>query len=329
MGKWLGRGLQLFGGFILTMGVLLVIGMIYEAYQSRQDLRDYIPPGKLYEVDGRNMHLYTTGTGKTTVVFASGWGTPNPYADFSPLYEKLRPYAKLAVYDRFGYGYSDYTDAPRDIDTMTREIHQLLKAAGHRPPFIIVGHSLGSLEVIRYAEMYPEEVAGIVMIDGGSPNYYCSEEMEMPEWYFDSARALIKTGVVRALLHSDKMTSQWVIDPDSVTEPMRKAATISTLKLAYNENMMEEMWNAQNNARRVLAERTEFSFPLTILTGGSEDEDDQSVTWRKDQADFAGWSGKGKQVFIPNADHSLHNSHPDVVVNEILRMLNIRDDSGI
>ena len=155
---------------MLTTGLLLLTGTVYEAYQSAQDMKSYTPPGRLYEVSGRNMHLYSAGKGSVTVVLASGWGTPNPYVDFSPLYDKLKSHVKIAVYDRFGYGYSDYTEQPRDIDTVVDEVHQLLRKSGQRPPYIMVGHSLGSLETIRYAQMYPDEVAGIVMIDGAVLN---------------------------------------------------------------------------------------------------------------------------------------------------------------
>ncbi|KAJ3198049.1 hypothetical protein HK101_009479 [Irineochytrium annulatum] len=195
-----------------------VYSTAYEAYQSTQDMKSYPPPGKYYEVSGRNMHLYTAGRGEVTVVFASGWGTPNPYVDFSPLYDKLKSKVKIAVYDRFGYGYSDYTNEPRDVDTISEEIHQLLRTSGQRPPYIMVGHSLGSLETLRFAQRYPDEVAGMVMIDGGSPEYYSTVEMDTPEWYFASARFLVKTGVARTLLHSDRMMATLVIDPNGVTE---------------------------------------------------------------------------------------------------------------
>ncbi|MHA7582335.1 alpha/beta hydrolase [Paenibacillus vandeheii] len=320
MKKGLRRGLKVLGGLMFAAGLLMLVGTAYEAYQSTQDMKSYPLPGKLYEVSGRNMHLYTTGRGKATVVLASGWGTPNPYVDFSPLYDKLKSQVRIAVYDRFGYGYSDYTDRPRDIDTITEEIHQLLQASGQRPPYIMVGHSLGSLETLRFAQMYPDEVAGMVMIDGGSPEYYSTVKMDTPEWYFDSIRFLVKTGVARTMLHSDRMMASLVIDPDLVTESMKKAVTISTLKHAYNDNVMEEIRNSKVNAARVLENKTEFSFPLTILTAGSEKPSEGSRAWEADQADFASWSRQGIQLVIPHAEHYIHHSRPGVVADEILKM---------
>lgn len=187
-------------GFVAIL-VFLGSGAIYEQVSARMDLKTYIPSGKLYKVNGKNMHLYTGGQGDVTVVFASGWGTANPYVDFSPLYEKLAPHVKFAVYDRFGYGYSDTTDKKRDIDTITNEIHEVLQASGQKPPYLFVGHSLGSLETLRFAQKYPDEVQGIVMVDGGSPEYYYNYA-EAPVSGFMN-KLLIKTGVIRMLFHSD------------------------------------------------------------------------------------------------------------------------------
>ncbi|MBE7684144.1 alpha/beta fold hydrolase [Paenibacillus sp. P13VS] len=320
MNKGLRRVVKVLGGLMLTTGLLLLTGTVYEAYQSAQDMKSYTPPGRLYEVSARNMHLYSAGKGSVTVVLASGWGTPNPYVDFSPLYDKLKSHVKIAVYDRFGYGYSDYTEQPRDIDTVVDEVHQLLRKSGQRPPYIMVGHSLGSLETIRYAQMYPDEVAGIVMIDGGSPEYYSTVEVETPDWYFDSARFLVKTGIARTLLHSDRMMATLVIDPDLVAEPMKKAATSSTLKHAYNENVMDELRRSKMNAAHVLENKQQFPFPLTILTAGSDQPSEGSQAWQSDQAKFASWSVQGRHQIVPHAKHYIHNSQPDAVSGAILDM---------
>lgn len=85
---------------------------------------------------------------------------------FFSIVRGLRQHAKIAVYDRFGYGYSDLTGRKRDIDSITDEVHELLQVSGQKPPYLFVGHSLGALETIRYAQRYPEEVKAILLIDG-------------------------------------------------------------------------------------------------------------------------------------------------------------------
>ena len=113
MWRWI-RKLTLY--FLSLLIVLMGAGSIYQWFGVREDLKSYTPVGRLYDVMGYKMHLYTEGQGATTVVFAAGWGTVNAYADFYPLYKGLSSHAKIAVYDRFGYGYSDTTGKKRDIE---------------------------------------------------------------------------------------------------------------------------------------------------------------------------------------------------------------------
>ncbi len=83
--------------YLLVIIILLAGGgAVYQWYGSKQDAKSYKPVGNLYNVTGHKMHLYVEGKGDTTIVFASGWGTVNPYADFSPLYEGLKQHVKIA-----------------------------------------------------------------------------------------------------------------------------------------------------------------------------------------------------------------------------------------
>lgn len=122
-----------------------------------------------YVVNGHSMHLAIEGTG-TPVVFSAGAGVKDPYADFLPVTSVVRRYAKAVVFDRAGFGKSAPTDQPRDIDTVTTEMRDLFAAAGLRPPFILVGHSIASLEVLRFAQRWPGLVEGIVLIEGTPPS---------------------------------------------------------------------------------------------------------------------------------------------------------------
>lgn len=306
-------------GFVAIL-VLLGSGAIYEQVSVRKDLKSYTPSGKLYKVNGENMHLYSGGQGDVTVVFASGLGTANPYVDFYPLYEKLAPHVKFAVYDRFGYGYSDTTDKKRDIDTITNEIHEVLQASGQKPPYLFVGHSLGSLETLRFAQKYPDEVQGIVMLDSGSPEYYYNDTENPVNGGFIQ-KLLIKTGVIRLLFHSDSVIegSRAIRNglkfvPDELKEI---DLTGSLLKLE-NANIADELRQSRANAKVVLDDKKPFPFPLTVLTS-----DHLGVTddvWNKYEAEFTSWSLQAKQLVVKDTDHYIHQYRPDLVADEILAL---------
>ncbi|MFC5403247.1 alpha/beta hydrolase [Cohnella soli] len=320
MRKWrrrLGKA-AIFG--LLAVLVLLGIGAIYEQASVRKDRKSYTPSGKLYEVDGRKMHVYAGGQGDVTVVFASGWGTANPYVDFYPLYEKLAPHVKFAVYDRFGYGYSDTTDRKRDIDTITDEIHEALKASGQQPPYVFVAHSLGSLETIRYAQRYTDEVKGIVMVDGGSPEYYFDDTEKPPTGGWLS-KLFIRTGLVRLLFQSDAAVENSRAARNGlkfVPDELKKIDRTAALLKLDNANMNDELRLSRTNAKVVLDGLKPLPIPLTILTADYFGKADKR--WEEFEKAFASWSVQSKQVVVKNTEHYMHQYRPDLVAEEILAL---------
>ncbi|WP_245699982.1 alpha/beta fold hydrolase [Paenibacillus glacialis] len=270
---------------------------------------------------GHKMHLYAEGKGDTTIVFASGWGTVNPYADFSPLYEGLKQHVKIAVYDRFGYGYSDTTGMKRGVDTITDEVHELLRVSGQKPPYIFVGHSLGSLETIRYAQRFPEEVKGIILMDGGSPEYYKSSAVltAIPTIY----QILRKTGALRALYHIDGF-AEWGSDQSNgeklLSEELREINRIATLLKTGNKDTTDEIRQSRKNAEIVLAGKKPLDIPITVLTADYFGKLSDDKAWMDSQAVLPNWSVFGKQIIVPNTSHYIHSYQPDVIVNEILKI---------
>lgn len=299
------------------------IGTVYQWYGSVQDKKSYKPVGKLYEVAGSKMHLYTEGEGDTTIVFASGWGTVNPYADFSPLYEGLKSHAKIAVYDRFGYGYSDMTDRKRDIDTITNEIHELLLVSGQKPPYVFAAHSLGSLEAIRYAQRFPEEVKGILLTEGGSPEYYkTSPELTFIPWIHSGLRT---TGLLRALYHFNGFP-EWVANQSNgdklLTEERKELNRKATLLKVGNRNMRDEIRQSRENAETVLAGGKPLNIPLTVLTADYFGKLADDRAWKDNEAALPSWSVSGKQIIVQDSSHYLHSYQPELVVDELLRLVN-------
>jgi len=313
--------------FILAVPLFLAgIGAAYEGYASSRDAATYRPVGNLYDVAGHKMHLYIGGQGDTTVVFSAGWGTANPYADFSPLYEGLEPHARFAVYDRFGYGFSDTTGIPRDIDTIVDEMHALFRAADLAPPYVLAGHSLGALETIRYAQRYPDEVKGIVMIEGGSPEYYESrgEFTFIPHAY----RALRTTGALRALYRMNGF-SEWANDQSNglrlLPDDLKALSQTATLLKTGNRDMTDEIRRSRGNAKTILANGKPLDAPITVLTADYFGKLGDDADWERSQAALPSWSRSGKQIVVPDSSHYIHSYRPDVVVSELLELVGVRD----
>ena len=124
-------------------------------------------------VDGHNIHVYSVGdTNKPQIVLMSGSGTVAPVYDFKILYEKLSKSFRVIVMEKFGYGYSDIFDSPADIDTLVSTQKQALETLGEHGPYILMPHSMSGIEALRWAQIYPDDVAAIIGNDMCTPMTY-------------------------------------------------------------------------------------------------------------------------------------------------------------
>lgn len=120
------------------------------------------PPGKLIDIGGYKLHLYSRGEGTITVVIDHSLGGIDGYF----LIEKIAKITKVCIYDRAGYGWSHQSPKPRCSQQIVQELNTLLTLGKIEPPYILVGNSFGSYNVRLYANQFPEKVVGIVLTDG-------------------------------------------------------------------------------------------------------------------------------------------------------------------
>ena len=160
---------SVFGLFSILLEVLLA-GASYQFFSNRRDLRLHPPPGQMIDIGGYRLHLYCTGQGLPTVVFDSG------LSDDSITWYKVQPeiakVARSCSYDRAGLGWSDPSPLPRTSRVVAEELHRLLKSAKIEGPLILVGHSLGGLNIRMFAALYPMDTAGVVLVDSAYPDQY-------------------------------------------------------------------------------------------------------------------------------------------------------------
>src|ERR1700678_1413310 len=123
----------------------------------------YAQAGQLVDVGGFRLNLYCTGSGSPTVVFDSGW------EDWAPAWSTVQPqiarWTRACSYDRAGAGFSDPGPMPRTSMRIAEELHTALRNAGIDAPYILVGSAFGGDNVRTFADLYMNEVAGMVMDD--------------------------------------------------------------------------------------------------------------------------------------------------------------------
>ena len=159
----------------------VVLGSYFEHRELvEQEKQKYPAPGAFVDVndDGSHLHVYSSGEGDQTLVFMAGLGTSSPVYDFKALYDHLTDDYRIAVVERAGYGWSDITASPRDIDTVLEETRAALQIAGESPPYVLLPHSMAGFEAIYWANLYPKEIIAIIGLDPLVPQYQEQTEEE-------------------------------------------------------------------------------------------------------------------------------------------------------
>jgi pimeloyl-ACP methyl ester carboxylesterase len=152
---------------VLAVLMIAAIGGGYQTVRESLDAKAYPPPGQLIDVGGHRLHLYCTGSGSPTVVLEPGGGASS--SDLAWIAPAVARDTRVCVYDRAGRGWSDAADGPQDGAHIAADLHTLLQRAQVPGPYVLAGHSFGGLYVQSFAAQFPDQVAGMVLLDSTAP----------------------------------------------------------------------------------------------------------------------------------------------------------------
>ncbi len=152
---------------VVAVMAVVAVGGAAETVGLASDQRSYAMPGRLHDVGGHRLHLDCTGSGGPTVVLMSGLGGSSVgWARIAPA---VAGTTRVCAYDRAGQGWSEDAPDRQDGVAAAADLHTLLDRAGEDGPFVLIGHSIGGDHAMVYAARYPEQVAGMVLLDATSP----------------------------------------------------------------------------------------------------------------------------------------------------------------
>jgi pimeloyl-ACP methyl ester carboxylesterase len=168
------RGLPGFAALVAAPA-LAAVAAGFQAVAAARDRRTYPPPGQLVDAGGPRLHLHVAGTtgaprGRPTVVLDAGIGSCSPH--WAWVQEELAPYTRVVAYDRAGLGWSDPGPRPRDARRSAAELRTALERAGIGGPYVVAGHSYGGLVVRAFADLCPDDVVGMVLVDASHPDQW-------------------------------------------------------------------------------------------------------------------------------------------------------------
>ncbi len=327
------RAVLLVGAVLL--GGALVVGSIYQALGVRTDRAQYPPPGELVDLGSHRMHISCGGSGAATVLLDSGAG------GWSMHWFAIRPYleshARVCAFDRSGLGWSEEGPGAYDGEAIARELHVLLEEAEVPRPLIYVGHSLGANIAQIYYGLFPEDVAGMVLIDPGRPE----DLLEDFEGTREEALAIDRCGWrcglgsfatrVGAVRFFNRNAGRRTLGEERQAEFHAGISRQSNLRtvLAYLAYLPKTAY--QN-----LAAEGFDDVLLTLLSSddnrapeGEETEEDVRLWYQAVQrhlADLASQSTRGRgPIVVEGATHQsivTDEQHVQPVVEEILRIVN-------
>jgi pimeloyl-ACP methyl ester carboxylesterase len=277
------------------------------------------PPGVLVDVGGHKIHLYCTGTtGPTTVLIA---GASSFSIDWALVQPQLS--SRACAFDRAGYAWSDTAGVVDDGRQVVRDLHEALVRTNQPRPYVLVGHSLGGFFARLYYDTYPQDVAGVVLLDAahedgmfaglnGQPvpitsmseaDYLAADVPSMPprvpEARLEDAYRRLPENLQQ--LHLALLT-RFFQEMKSATVP----EVVAFQKASYATLMRLHQISA-------LQEHPLHDVPLIVLSSGVN----SNALQQRLQADLARLSTNTIHVTVANADHEIHLYAPDTTVSWI------------
>lgn len=270
-------------------------------------------PGIRVDLGGYRLHLDCQGEGSPTVVLEAGLGDWSTH--WTAVQNLLKSDTRVCSYDRAGYGWSDPGPRPRDSARIVSELHSLLELGGIKPPFLLVGHSFGGLNMRLYASTYVGEVAGLVLVDASHPDslpYLRNEE-----------------GTAPATSFANQLMVMYPVDPEQTKFPLEAQAAIHD-NLLRTKSMVTSRIEYRHLGASVKAVQKSPALgdvPLVVLSRGLRQwpagkvGDEREQTWQAQQRELVNLSSMGSYRTAARSGHQIHLDQPEMVAEAVRELL--------
>lgn len=309
MKRILKRTALLFIGLILLLIVLMTVSYLNHINQLSNEDERFIPNGQMVEVDGHSLHVYTEGEGDIPLVFMAGGGTSSPVLDFKTLSSELSDDHQIVVVEKMGYGFSEIADVDRDIDTILYETRTALSKAGIAGPYILVPHSMSGIEAIYWAQLYPDEIIGIVGLDMATPAVY--EDYPINTQLTQLTAMASRFGITRWI--QDIAVSDAVIS-GNLTEEEKELQNLIFHRRTMTQPMLNEVLEIKSNAERV-GKGGIPAIPMLLFSSNGEGTGMSNEAWIQHQTIFA--ESADTEVIALDASHYIHNIEYEKIADEM------------
>lgn len=289
-----------------------------------------LPIGSFYNVKGHRLLLDRSGPGAPAVIFLPAAGMVG--LDYLNLHQEVSKYTTSVIYDRLGTGWSDDIKLPRSAFEVTDELQNVLRIAGIPAPYLLVGHSLGGIYAQHYAQQFPNEVAGMILLEPPHEDFLTNT----PKF---KKRYLLEQGftILRALLTYKKsfhalfnqMFATW---PDEIRKlliqyHLKTLSRTVTERKNLNNELYEEIRNGGKLPDIPLIVFTAtgidpFMIPITSKAFLHDTLDPFNNIKNTVYTKLANSVPQGEHRILKNAGHTtIHTDCPDEIIKAILHLL--------
>lgn len=323
MKKWLKR-------VVLGVGVLIALTVLagagFEWLSRAAATRSFPAPGRMVDIGGgRRLQLDCRGAGFPIVIFESGLDTLGSLG-WTRVHEEVAKTTRACAYSRAGIMWSDPASGTFDIRREVEDLHKALAAAGEKPPFVMVGHSLGGPYVLTYTGLHGRDVAGLVLVDASHPDQVArlhdviGRDLDQGAGLIRAADSLAWSGAVRLFApkgsiapdhappRATLVAAAW--QPQSIHAAVRESNRLSqTLSVAGQYRRL-------GDRPLMVLTRTATAPPeaLKALRLSADEGRRLEAEWRAMQDDEATWSTHSRHQVVPDASHYIQFDQPQVVI---------------
>jgi len=293
------------------------------------------PIGKLIDIDGHKLHIYSSGEGSPTVVFESGGASWS--LDWHLIQTEVAKFTSVCSYDRAGFGWSDPGPKPRTSEQIVTELHSLLTKAKIRKPYIFVGASFGGHTARLFAKKYPDEVVGIILLDARHE----SLNSRMPSSWkkleatgkgmYQFLLASSKLGVLNFL---GKLMGEKAAPPIVMKLPPEIRSTYLEVGFQpkYFQSNLDELATSAESDKQLAATGSLGNIPLTVISHGIPDlfasmpaahAKQAEQVWQELQTDLASLSSNSQLLVAEKSGHGIQVDQPELVIDAIRQMVEL------
>ncbi len=292
------------------------------------DARRFPPPGQMVDVGGRKLHIVDHGGSGPTVVVETGSGALA--LGWDEIAAELTSFCRVITYDRAGYGWSDAPPNWRWTgENVASDLKALLDAADIAGPYVLVGHSLGGLYVRSFERAYPDDVAGLVLVDSSHEDMLGRIRATLGVVPIIGQavagvamqafpRGLVRVPVELGLL--DRVAPR-LVGGDSRREVRERLSRY--LRSAFRRATLAEMFGMPETMRGLRNGDRRVAVPLAVVTAAEPEPGNRSTmarlrpVWKELQGDLASRSDDAEHIVATRGGHFVHNDDPDAVIGAI------------